>query len=147
LTSLRGACGAAVGVALGAALLAGCEESADRFFSGRPSGMAMAHNRVIEGSLESMVDLLRIPKRFPDATDPHKLSWQESVIAWWGAKRELVIAALPRLTAPELHSLEIWAAVPDGSRGEQKAAALAAFREALSSYAATTRSRPASLPR
>jgi hypothetical protein len=98
--------------------------------------MAMAHGRVLEGSLESMVDLLRIPQRFPDATDPHKLSWQESVIAWWGAKRELVLAAVPKLTAPEMHSLENWAAVEDRSRGAQKAAAMAAFREALRQHRA-----------
>ena len=93
--------------------------------------MAMAHNLVLDGSLESMVDLLRIPQRFPNATEPHKLSWQESVIAWWGAQRELVLAALPRLTAPEMHSLENWAALQDNSRGAQKAAAMAAFREAI----------------
>jgi hypothetical protein len=115
--------------------LAGCRETADRFFSGRPSGMAMAHNRVLEGSAESMVDLLRIPSRFPDATDAHKLDWQESVIAWWGAKRELVLAALPKITAPEMKSLEDWAAVQNSSRGAQKAAAMAAFRDALGPYA------------
>jgi hypothetical protein len=97
--------------------------------------MATAHNRILEGSLESMVDLLRIPNRFTDATDPHKLSWQESVIAWWGAKRELMVAALPALSAPEMRSLENWAAVQDTSRGAQKAAAMAAFREALKPYA------------
>jgi hypothetical protein len=120
-----------IGIALVAAALAGCQESADSFFSGRPSGMAMAHNRVLEGSLESIIDLLRIPQRFPNATEPHKLSWQESVIAWWGAKGELMLAALPRLTEPEIHSLENWAALQDSSRGAQKAAAMAAFREAI----------------
>ena len=78
-----------------------------------------------------MLDLLRIPQRFPNATESHKLSWQDSVIAWWGTKRELVLAALPRLTAPEVHSLENWAALQDSSRGAQNAAAMAAFREAL----------------
>ena len=106
-------------------------ESAERFFSGRPSGMAMAHNRVLDGSLESMADLLRIPQRFPDATERHKLAWQESVIAWWEANRELMLNALPRLTASEMKSLESWAAVQDSSRGARKAAAMAAFREAL----------------
>jgi hypothetical protein len=91
----------------------------------------MAHNRVLDGSLESMIELLRIPQRFPNATEPHKLSWQESVIAWWGAKNELMLAALPRLTAPEMHSLEDWAAAQDDSRGAQQAAAMAAFREAI----------------
>ena len=64
-----------------AAALAGCQESADSFFSGRPSGMAMAHNKVLDGSADSMVELLRVPARFPDATDAHKLNWQESPIA------------------------------------------------------------------
>jgi hypothetical protein len=121
----------AAAIGLAAAALAGCDESAERFFSGRPSGMATAHNRVLEGSVESMVDLLRIPQRFPDATESHKLSWQESVIAWWGAKRELVLAALPKLSAPEMRSLEAWTAPRDNSHGAQKAAALAAFRDAL----------------
>lgn len=31
--------------------LTGCREDADSFFSGRPSGMAMAHNRVLDGTL------------------------------------------------------------------------------------------------
>src|SRR5262245_7302442 len=95
-----------LGIALLAIAVAGCQESADGFFSGRPSGMSRAHNRVLEGSVESMVDLLRIPQRFPDATASHKLSWQESVIAWWLAKNQLVLDALPRLTAPEKQSLE-----------------------------------------
>src|SRR5262245_17555699 len=120
-----------IGVVLLAAAFAGCADSAERFFSGRPSGMAMAHNRVLEGSLESMIDLLRIPQRFPDATEAHKLSWQESMIAWWDAKRELVLAALPKLSAAEMQSLENWAAVQDRSRGAQKTAAMTAFRDAL----------------
>ena len=85
----------------------------------------MAHYRVLD---ESMVDLLRIPQRFPNATEPHKLSCEESVIAWWGAQRGLVLAALPRLTAPEMHSQENWATLQDNSRGAQKTAAMAAFR-------------------
>jgi hypothetical protein len=93
--------------------------------------MAMAHNRVLEGSLESMVDLLRIPQRFPDATEAHKLAWQASLIAWWGAKRELMLAALPTLTEPEMRSLENWVIVGDSSRAAQQAAAMAALREAL----------------
>jgi hypothetical protein len=53
------------------------------------------------------------------------------VIAWWGSKGELMLAALPRLTAAEMHSVESWAALQDSSRGAQKAAAMAAFREAI----------------
>jgi hypothetical protein len=120
-----------IGVVLVAALLAACEENAERFFSGRPSGMAMAHNRVLDGSLEAMVDLLRIPQRFPDATEAHKLSWQESIIAWWGARQDLVLAALPKLSAPEMQTLESWAAVQEASRRGQKAAFLRAFHEAV----------------
>jgi hypothetical protein len=57
-------------------LLAGCKESADGFFSGRPSGMAMVHNRIIGGPPEAMLELLRVPSRFPDARPAKALeSW------------------------------------------------------------------------
>ncbi len=83
-----------------AVILEGCRETADSFFSGRPSGMAMAHNRVLGGSVESVIDLLRIPRRFPDAEARHKSDWQEPVIAWWRAEKgwERILAALAQLT-------------------------------------------------
>jgi hypothetical protein len=93
-------------------LISGCRETAGSFFSGRPSPMAIAHNRVLDGSLDSMIDLMRIPGRFPDAQPSHISSWQESVIAWWrdadGRKR--FVPALSQLAQQEIDRLEIWIA-------------------------------------
>lgn len=116
-----------------AAALAGCQESADSFFSGRPSGMAIAHNKVLDGSVESKAELLRVPARFPDATDAHKLNWQESPIAWWGARngRDRILAALPMLSAQELRRVELWLAVGDPSRPPLKAAVLNKMRRTI----------------
>jgi hypothetical protein len=103
-----------------------CRENAEAFFSGRPSGMAMAHNRVLDGTVESMLELLRIPQRFPDANDSHKLNWQESAIAWWRSENGhgVMLSALPKLTDQEAQSLANWVAVRDKSVTQQKAAAL-----------------------
>jgi hypothetical protein len=120
------------------AILEGCREDADSFFSGRPSGMAMAHNRVLDGSVESMVELLRIPQRFPDAVEAHKLLWQESLIAWWIPKngRELIFAALPKLTEQEIQNLEKWVAVRDEFRTQQKATTLDEVTGAIEAFSA-----------
>jgi hypothetical protein len=120
------------------ALLEGCRENAGSFFSGRPSGMAMTHNRVLDGSVDAMVDLLRIPHRFPDANESQKGNWQESVMAWWGAKngRGRMLAALPRLTEPEMQHLENWVAARDQLRTEEKAATLDAITVAIRAFRA-----------
>ena len=107
-------------------LLAACRESADNFFSGRPSGMAMAHNRIIGGPPETMVALLQIPSRFPDATVAHIADWQESVIAWWGnvEKHDLLVESFRKITPEETHTLLTWLQVEAPSRSVPKAAAL-----------------------
>jgi hypothetical protein len=91
----------------------GCRKGADAFFSGRPSGMAMVHNRVIGGGQESMLDLLRVPSRFPDATDEHIGLWQNSVVAWWnhGEKNAVMIASYSKLTAAERSDFVRWVQV------------------------------------
>jgi hypothetical protein len=103
------------------------------FFPAGHPGMAMAHNRVLDGSVESMVELLRIPQRFPDANDSHKLNWHESVIAWWRSEagRGVMLATLPKLTEQEAQSLEIWLATRDESRAQQNAATLDEIKEAI----------------
>jgi hypothetical protein len=74
--------------------------------------MAMAHNRVLDGSLDSMIDLMRIPSRFPDAGPSHIAGWQASAIAWWrdAGGRARFVRALAELTAPEIDKLEVWIA-------------------------------------
>jgi hypothetical protein len=116
------------------AIVNGCRENAESFFSGRPSGMAMAHNRVLDGSVESMVELLRIPQRFPDANESHKLNWQESAIAWWRSEagHGVMLTALPKLTEQEIQSLENWVATRDKLTTQQKAATLDEIKVAIS---------------
>ena len=106
--------------------LAACRESADDFFSGRPSGMSMVHNRIIGGPPETMVELLRVPSRFPDATAAHIADWQESVIAWWwnADRHELLVTSLGKVTDDEGRALLAWLGVAAPYRSEQKAAAL-----------------------
>jgi hypothetical protein len=91
-------------------LAVGCEQSAAGFFSGRPSGMAMVHNRIIGGPPEAMLALLQVPLRFPDASAAHVADWQESVIAWWRhpEKHDLLLASSRRLSAAEAHALLDW---------------------------------------
>ncbi len=106
--------------------LAACRESADDFFSGRPSGMAMVHNRIIGGPPETMVELLRVPARFPDAAPAHIADWQESVIAWWWSadRHALLVESFGKLTAEESRVLQEWLRVEAPSRSAPKAAAL-----------------------
>lgn len=107
-------------------LLSACRESADDFFSGRPSGMSMVHNQIIGGPPERMVELLRVPSRFPDATVAHIADWQESIIAWWWnqEKHDLLVASFRKLTLEESRVLLAWLRVEAPSRSAQKAGAL-----------------------
>jgi len=94
----------------------------------------MAHNRVLDGSVESMVELLRIPQRFPDATDSHKSTWQAPAIAWWRSEagHGVMLTALPKLTEQEIQSLENWVATRDKLTTQQKAATLDEIKVAIS---------------
>lgn len=109
-----------------AALLTGCGNGADSFFSGRPSEMAMVHNRVIGGGPEAMIELLRVPLRFPAATEPQISSWQESAIAWWrhSEKRQLMITTFEKMSADEKEALQKWARVRHQHLSKEKAQAL-----------------------
>lgn len=85
--------------------------------------MAMVHNRIIGGPPEAMVELLRVPLRFPDATNSHIANWQESVIAWWRnpEKHELMIASFGKLSPEEMHTLRNWVRVKDKHQSKEKA--------------------------
>jgi hypothetical protein len=69
---------------------------------------------------------MRILQAFPDANESHKLSWQDSLAAWWHAEngRARILAALPHLTKEELHSLEAWVTVRSSSSPKKAAAML-----------------------
>ena len=123
-----------------ATLLAGCEEGAEKFFSGRPSEMAMVHNRIIAGPPEAMVELLRVPSRFPDATESHIAIWQESVIAWWWhpEKHKLMIASFGKMSREEMYALRNWVRVRDKYRSKEKAKALDEIEVAINTTALTS---------
>jgi hypothetical protein len=114
-------------------LIAACTEGADKFFSGRPSEMAMGHNRIIGGPPEAMVELLRVPSRFPGATEAQVMTWQESTIVWWGTpeKHDVLVASFPKLSREESSALLIWVQVRGNSRSMEKAAALDAIQAAI----------------
>ncbi len=124
-----------------AAFFTGCKEGADKFFSGRPSEMSMVHNRIIGGRPEAMVELLRVPSRYPDATESHVAMWQESVIAWWWhpEKHELMTAALGKLSPAELSALRNWVRIRDKYRSKEKAKALDEIEAALNATACSPR--------
>ncbi len=100
--------GIVIGFILGCRDL-GCRK-ADSFFSGRPSGMSKVHNALLDGTLDSIITLLRVPHRFPEANEIQKASWQGSIASWWSNERvrNSFPGALRRLTREEIFSLETW---------------------------------------
>ncbi len=120
-----------------ATLITGCKKGADEFFSGRASEMSMVHNRIIGGPPEAMVELLRVPSRFPDATESHIANWQESVIAWWGhsEKHGIMTASFGKMSHEEMYALRNWVRVRDKYRSKEKAKALDEIEAALNATA------------
>lgn len=114
-------------------LNSGCNDEADDFFSGRPSEMAMAHNRVIGGSSEAMIDLLKIPSRFPDATELHIALWQYSIVAWWrnNEKHELMKSSFNKISKNELYMLKVWVRVRDKHHTENNSITLSEIEAEL----------------
>jgi hypothetical protein len=113
--------------------LVSCKQSADAFFSGRPSEMSLVHNQIIGGPPESMRVLLVVPTRFPDANEAHIANWQESVIAWWQhpEKNQLMRATFAKLSRNELQTLKVWVRVRDKHRSKEKAQVLTHIETAL----------------
>jgi hypothetical protein len=118
---------------VGTIILAGCKNDADSFFSGRPSGMAMVHNQIIAGPPESLVELLRIPARFPQANSAQITDWQGSLIVWWKhpEKHELMISSFRKISRYELHNLIVWVRVRDMSQTVANSSALTDIEAAL----------------
>lgn len=116
-----------------ALLFAGCNESADEFFSGRPSEMSMVHNRIIAGQPEAMVELLRVPSLFPDATESHIANWQESVIAWWlhPEKHELMKTSFGKISREEINALRNWVRTRGKNLSNEKTSALDEIEKAI----------------
>jgi hypothetical protein len=98
-----------------AAVLIGSQYRAELFFSGRPSGMTMVHNKVIAGTPEAMIELLRVPSRFPDATGAHIADWQGSVIVWWRhpEKHKLMSTSFNKIPYNDMRSLKAWVKLRD----------------------------------
>lgn len=109
-----------------AVFAAACEERAETFFSGRPSQMAMVHNRIIAGPPEAMLELLQVPSRFPDASETHIASWQESVTAWWRhpEKHDLMVVSLRKMSREEIHAFTNWVRVRGTSQSRERAQVL-----------------------
>lgn len=90
----------------------------------------MVHNRVLDGTLETMADLLRVPQRFPEADELQRAMWRGSITAWWNAEngRSRMLDALSRLTEDELRSAEEWLTVEGAEPEGKNAAALDAVK-------------------
>ena len=118
---------------LGAGSLVGCEGGADAFSSGRPSEMAMVHNRIIGGPPESMTALLQVPSRFPDANEAQISQWQGSVIAWWRhpEKQGLMIDLFGKLSRNERYTSRVWLRVRDKYQTEENSLTLDEIEAAL----------------
>lgn len=118
-------------------LFTGCKKGAEEFFSGRPSEMATVHNRIVAGPPEAMVELLRVPSRFPDATESHITDWQESVLAWWWSpeKHEVMITSFGKMSREEVDALRDWVRVRHKYRIKEKAKALDDIEAAINAAA------------
>ncbi len=121
---------------VGTILSAGCKDDAASFFSGRPSEMDMVHNRIIAGPPESMIELLRVPSRFPDATEAQISDWQGSVIAWWRhpEKHELMLDSFGKLSRYEVHALQVWVRVRAKLQTEANSLTLSEIEAVLKAY-------------
>ena len=124
-------------------MLGGCGDTADAFFSGRPSAMAVAHNGALDGSINAMRIIFEIPARLPQAKPEHHSAWQESPIAWWLAAggRERIIAALAQLDRAQLIAAQHWLSTPE-PYGDNKRHAIAELRHAAASALADKGARP-----
>lgn len=93
----------------------------------------MVHNRVLDGTLATMIDLLRVPQRFPEADESQRAMWRGSIIAWWNAEngRSRMFDALSSLTADELRGAEEWLTVESAEPEGKKAATLDAVKAAI----------------
>jgi len=127
----------ALALVVAVTFVTGCKQGADKFFSGRPSEMSMVHNRIIGGPPEAMLELLRVPSRYPDATESHIAVWQESVIAWWGhpEKHKLMAASFGKTSPEERQALRNWLRARDKYRSKEKAKALDEIEAALTTAA------------
>lgn len=88
----------------------GCKKDADEFFLGRPSDLAMLNGRILSGGQEEMLELLRVPSRFPNAENHHVASWQGAMIAWWtnAEKREVMKKSFIKVNQDEMRMLKVW---------------------------------------
>jgi hypothetical protein len=112
----------------------GCKRGADAFFSGRPSGMSMVHNRIIGGGPETMDALLNVPSRFPDADDAQIGHWQDSVIAWWNHKDKhaVMVTAYSTLDTDEMRDFQKWLRVRGANQSDANATILNEIEKVLS---------------
>lgn len=122
-------------------LVAGCAENAGDFFSGRPSGMAMVHNRIIAGPPQAMADLLRVPSRFPDATGVHVADWQASLTTWWRnpEKHAVMMAMFRELSAEESLALRNWVRITGDAASQERRRVLQEIEAALHSIPGPSR--------
>src|SRR5690606_31527905 len=113
--------------------LVGCKGGAEDFFEGRPSEMSLVHNRIIEGSQDSMIELLKVPSRFPDATDDNISDWQNSIVAWWQVpeKRNLMITSYKKLTQNEVSQLNNWFETRNSSMSDIKIKTLREIKDSI----------------
>ena len=95
--------------------------------------MAMVHNRVIAGGAPAMMELLKVPARFPDAGAQHISRWQDSAVAWWGNqdKHALMQTQIRKLPPNELQHFSRWVDSRDAYTTEKENAVLNEIRKFL----------------
>lgn len=110
-----------------------CGRSADAFFRGRPSKMTMVYNHAVAGNVPSIVMLLNIPNRFPDASPAQISDWQGCLVALW--RTELgpfrVTSAMQELSPTKRQCLQRWMAVRYASAPNHIGETLPRIEEAL----------------
>ena len=95
--------------------------------------LSLVHNRIIEGSQDSMIELLKVPSRFPDATDDNISDWQNSIVAWWQVpeKRNLMITSYKKLTRNEVSQLNNWFETRNSSMSDIKIKTLRETKDSI----------------
>ena len=80
-----------------------------------------------------MINLLKVPSRFPDATESHIALWQNSIIAWWRneEKHELMKISFKKISKNEMYMLREWVRVRDKLHTEKNSITLDEIEAAL----------------
>ncbi len=76
---------------------------------------------------------MRVPSRFPDATETHIAKWQGSIIAWWrnNDRHEEMKSLFGEISKNEMYILKVWVKVRHKLETEENSKTLTEIEAAL----------------